>query len=479
MSHRNPPDDPAFDPSWDEMDSEDDGFADLPVKSIESDLSGSDDVEGSRGDHLATTNPTTSESGQHLAAEFPDEGPPSDEEADSDTPSIASEDEPDREQEPTEEMEAEPISEEEPSESVEDANGESVDGDDDVDLTDFERMSIDRYTNEEYVAATTQEYQGLAEEMDKANEEEYERQAVAATMAGLESGMLGFDDVTGETSRSGEEVEREEQEKASDLTVRVATALLLVGLFLGSLALGGWAFAAFIILVMVVALGEFYATVRRGGYRPMALFGLLGVVGAGVGAQVAGPFSVAAAVVLTTVATILFYTLTGRRHATENMSVTLVGAAWISLFSFGISLTAAPNPFATVFFVAVVTAAFDIGGYFVGRSVGSRPMAPRISPNKTIEGYLGSVVAAVVVASILSTLPFNENIGFVGALGFAVVVAVLAPLGDLAESVIKRSLGVKDMGSVLPGHGGMLDRIDSFLFVVPGAYVYLRLLDLV
>lgn len=451
MSHRRPPDDPSFDRPREDTDPDDDGFDDLPTRSTDHDLGAPipDDEDEERGSHLPPA-PVRPESGQHLATDdetSPDRGARPEAKPDPD------ESEADREPEP---------------------DPDPVPGDD-VDLSDFERMqSVDHY-----VAATTQEYRGLAEEIDKANEEEHEHQAVAATMAGLESGIIGFDDVTGEISRSGEEVEREAQEKASDLTLRVGSAVILVGLFLGSLAVGGWAFAAFLISVMVLALGEFYATVRRGGYRPLALFGLLGVIGAGVGGEVAGPFAIAAAVVLTVIATVLFYTLTGRRLATENMTVTVLGAAWVSLFAFGISIADAPNPFATVFFVAVVTAGFDIGGYFVGRSVGSRPMSPRISPSKTLEGYLGGVVAALVLAAILSTFPFNEEIGFVGAILFALVVAVLAPLGDLAESVIKRSLGVKDMGSVLPGHGGMLDRIDSFLFVVPGAYVFFHLIELV
>src|SRR5690606_4080414 len=129
------------------------------------------------------------------------------------------------------------------------------------------------------------------------------------------------------------------------------------------------------------------------------------------------------------------------------------------------------HPVAFVIMVGLVCAMVDIGSYFVGRGFGSRPLAPTLSPNKTVEGFIGGVVFGVMTAAVLSTLPPYEEVGFTGSLILGAVVSLVGPLGDLAESMVKRSLGVKDMGSVLPGHGGMLDRIDSFLFAVPAAYV--------
>ncbi|MEX2134295.1 MAG: phosphatidate cytidylyltransferase, partial [Acidimicrobiia bacterium] len=94
--------------------------------------------------------------------------------------------------------------------------------------------------------------------------------------------------------------------------------------------------------------------------------------------------------------------------------------------------------------------------------------------NKTLEGFFGGLIASLVVASILTTFPAWETIGIARGLVIAAVVGLFAPIGDLIESSIKRSIGVKDMGSVLPGHGGMLDRIDSFLIAVPAVYVVFR-----
>jgi hypothetical protein len=140
---------------------------------------------------------------------------------------------------------------------------------------------------------------------------------------------------------------------------------------------------------------------------------------------------------------------------------------WVALLAFAIPVAASPHPVAYIIMVGLVTAMIDIGSYFVGRGFGRRPLAPILSPNKTVEGFFGGVVAAVVTAAVLSTCLPYEDLGFAGSVILALILALIGPVGDLAESMVKRSLGVKDMGSVLPGHGGMLDRIDSFLFAVP------------
>jgi phosphatidate cytidylyltransferase len=97
-----------------------------------------------------------------------------------------------------------------------------------------------------------------------------------------------------------------------------------------------------------------------------------------------------------------------------------------------------------------------------------------LSPQKTIEGFFGGLIAGMVIASILASFPGWEDIGLAKGLVAAVLVGVIAPIGDAAESMVKRALGVKDMGSALPGHGGILDRIDSFLFAVPAIYFLFR-----
>jgi phosphatidate cytidylyltransferase len=122
----------------------------------------------------------------------------------------------------------------------------------------------------------------------------------------------------------------------------------------------------------------------------------------------------------------------------------------------------------------IVTAAHDIGAFVVGKYWGKTPLAPELSPNKTFEGLVGGVLASVAVALLVVSRIGPWDAGKAFWLG--VVVAIAAPLGDLCESMIKRDLGVKDMGKLLPGHGGVLDRVDALLFVIPATYYLARIL---
>lgn len=343
---------------------------------------------------------------------------------------------------------------------------------------DFESMSfpqeLEDYELNQYTGSTTHEYQGLAEEVSRAAEAEWEQQAVAATVPGVGSGLVGFEDVTGSRGDSEEDFEASEQAATSDLAMRVASALVVFGLFLGSLLLGDWWFAAFVILAMVVSAGEFYATVRSEEIRPLALFGLLGVVFMGVGAQTAGANAIAGWAAAFAIVTVLYLTLSPRRQPLEDAAVTVGGMVWVGLLSFAILIAHGPQPVAFILFIVFLVVANDTAAYFVGRSLGRRKLAPDLSPKKTLEGLIGGFVAGLIVATVLATFPAWETIGIAKALVAGALVGVVVPLGDAVESMVKRSLGVKDMGSVLPGHGGMLDRIDGFLFAVPTIYYLFR-----
>ena len=120
----------------------------------------------------------------------------------------------------------------------------------------------------------------------------------------------------------------------------------------------------------------------------------------------------------------------------------------------------------------IVTAAADIASLLVGSAFGRHPLARSVSPNKTWEGFLGGAVAAVLVAVIVVHFIHPWTIG--KALVLGIVIAVVAPLGDLSQSMIKRHLGVKDMGRLMPGHGGILDRVDGLLFVLPATYFVVK-----
>jgi phosphatidate cytidylyltransferase len=121
-----------------------------------------------------------------------------------------------------------------------------------------------------------------------------------------------------------------------------------------------------------------------------------------------------------------------------------------------------------------MTAIFDSGGYLVGRKLGRHAMAPKTSPKKSWEGFGAGVVVCVGLS--VAVLPFVHPFTPWLALKLALVMCAASPFGDLAESLVKRDLGVKDMGTLMPGHGGLFDRIDSILFNAPVAYLVLRIL---
>jgi phosphatidate cytidylyltransferase len=121
--------------------------------------------------------------------------------------------------------------------------------------------------------------------------------------------------------------------------------------------------------------------------------------------------------------------------------------------------------------VVICVIAYDVVGFFVGSQFGKTPIAPKVSPNKTVQGTVAGMVAAIVFGAIIGQIhPWNTKHG----LALGVLVAIGAFLGDLCESLLKRDLGVKDFGTVLPGHGGVLDRFDALLFCLPIAF-YLAL----
>ncbi len=326
---------------------------------------------------------------------------------------------------------------------------------------------LDGFTRDDYLSATTEEYRDLAEAIEKASHEDVEMQAVAATMPGLEPGLVGFDDVTGELPQT------EEAQGPSDTIVRAATGVVLLAVILATLALGGGWFALLVGVLAVIALGEFYATLRAAGYVPLALFGFLGAAGTLAGAWFSdAPLTaISVAVGTTLVAVIFWYALVPRKHPLENASLTILGVLWISgLLAFAMPIIRSPRSQQLIIALVLLTALFDAASYFAGRSFGRVLLAQRLSPHKTVEGLLGGVVVTFAAALGLSSISWFD-IGVGGALWTAGVVSVFAPLGDLAESLVKRALGVKDMGAILPGHGGVIDRLDAYLFTIPVGYV--------
>jgi phosphatidate cytidylyltransferase len=160
------------------------------------------------------------------------------------------------------------------------------------------------------------------------------------------------------------------------------------------------------------------------------------------------------------------------RPLVESTANTLFGAIYIGwLLGYAIWLQGRADGPQLVLFLVGVTWAGESAAYLVGSSVGRRRLAPVLSPGKTVEGAIAQVIVSIAAALALGfwLLP---ACGLLGAAGAGVVLGVIGQVGDLAESAIKRSIGTKDTGDLIPGHGGMLDRIDSLLFNAPALYLY-------
>lgn len=124
-----------------------------------------------------------------------------------------------------------------------------------------------------------------------------------------------------------------------------------------------------------------------------------------------------------------------------------------------------------IFLVIVIVMAGDTGAYYVGRSLGRRKLYPIVSPNKSVEGAVGGL-AGSVTGALIAKFTFFPELTVLDAVVTALLLGVLGQLGDLFESLLKRSFGVKDSGAIIPGHGGILDRLDSILFAAPAAFYY-------
>jgi phosphatidate cytidylyltransferase len=265
-----------------------------------------------------------------------------------------------------------------------------------------------------------------------------------------------------------------------DVPMAFLTGLVLTALALGAIAIGPGPFAVVASILVLLAQGEFYFALQKRHYQPATALGLAaGALMLGA-AYYRGEAAMLVVLALTVVATFLWYMTVPpphRRNVVSNIGLTLLGVAYIPLLAgYALAVLRLADGRALALSIIGLTVAYDIAAFVVGTWWGSRPLAPNISPKKSWEGAIGAtfVVAAIAIGAVAPAVGLLDTIP--ASVGLAVVVSIFAPLGDLAESLLKRDLDLKDMGGVLPGHGGVLDRIDALLFVAPAAFMYLRVL---
>jgi phosphatidate cytidylyltransferase len=263
---------------------------------------------------------------------------------------------------------------------------------------------------------------------------------------------------------------------ARNLAQRVGTALVALPLVVAALVLGPpWLVLAILVVALGIGLSEFYALVAVRGIRPLRLAGALvaGALFLDVVAPAWLPFPCGPLGVLLLLAAMLQRGLD--QDSVGAGAATLLGAAYLGVLggTIGALLVlepAAEGGFRIVLLLGILVIA-DTFAFFVGHAVGRHRLAPSISPGKTIEGALGGLAGGVVGAFLIRQFGL-PGLPPLHTLGLGVAVAALGIVGDLEESLLKRWAGAKDSGTLFPGHGGMLDRLDSLLFGAPVLYYY-------
>jgi CDP-diglyceride synthetase len=262
-----------------------------------------------------------------------------------------------------------------------------------------------------------------------------------------------------------------------DIPKAIGVGVALAAVVLAAMWFGPYTTLALVVVLALLAVVELYNAMRLAGLRPATLLGIVGTVAAPAAAFYRGDAAFPLVLALAVIFGALWYLVgADTERPVLNLSLTILGVFWVGgLASFAGLMLRLDLGIQLLLSTIIVTVASDTMAYIGGRAYGSRPFH-QASPNKTWEGTLTGFAGAVFAGFAMGVTDMGTlwDGNLVPAIALGAVVGVLAPIGDLAESVVKRDLGIKDMGTLLPGHGGVLDRMDGLLFALPGAY-YLAL----
>ena len=258
----------------------------------------------------------------------------------------------------------------------------------------------------------------------------------------------------------------------SDLSGRVIVAIPAALIAIGFNHLGGVGWALFMVLFGVLGMMELFRMLEH--WRPVPWVGYVAVFGMCLAARYGGLRDTVAVALLSVPA--LLVAVAARpsiKNATVSIAGTLLGVIWLGMaFSHAVLLRQLPHGEGVVIDVMIGTFFGDIGAYFGGRAFGHRPLAPELSPNKTVEGLIVGIIVAIVavfVAHLFQSTWMTQG----QALELGLAIAILGPIGDLFESLVKRDANIKDAGRIFGAHGGVLDRLDAVAFTaVAGYYIW-------
>ena len=264
-----------------------------------------------------------------------------------------------------------------------------------------------------------------------------------------------------------------------------AIALLAVVVYLGSLAIG-----LAIFVLAITGIYEFYKALEKGGFKPVYIVGYLSCLSllipvvsslfpAGAGIADADTMLLSAALGVFATLAVLFCLLifSNGKYTVADISVTLFGILYIVFLFLFVTLTRNMElGYLYIWLIFIGAWATDTFAYFTGVTIGKTKILPRVSPKKSLEGCIGGVIGCIA-AMLLFGLYFKNTIS-VPLYHFAIlglICGLISQIGDWAASAVKRAVEIKDYGNIMPGHGGVLDRLDSILFTAPVVYFYIRL----
>lgn len=256
-----------------------------------------------------------------------------------------------------------------------------------------------------------------------------------------------------------------------NLPAAIAVAIVLLAAVAASLFIRKELFVGFAVIAVCLGLWELRQAFATKGIRIPLLPLMVGTAGMLISTYISGPEALIVSFALTVGGVVVWRIIDGGGiDAVRDSAAGLFSAAYLPLMAGFVMLMLAEDLGAEQVAIFILLAvANDTGGFFAGVRFGKHPLAPTISPKKSWEGLVGSFILTMIVGVLGATLLLDMNPAVGLVLGL--ISPITATVGDLAESLIKRDLGLKDMGSLLPGHGGVLDRLDSLLLTAPFVYL--------